>query len=117
MNNVKIDGKIVGISKPIGKEGNKYYFIKIKQSRVFNEEKHSTFFDVKVYSNILKKHKELFLVDKKVMIEGNLDSYFKDDNLITYIVLEKINDNFYNKLGDILSSIEEVETSSFDKLF
>ena len=103
INKIKIDGKIVSFSKPLGKEDNKYYFMKIKQSRVFNGGMHSTFFDVKVYSDKLKENKELYVIGKKVMIEGRLDSYFKDENLIIYIVLESISNNLYNEFGDVIS--------------
>ena len=103
INKIKIDGKIVSFSKPLGKEDEKYYFMKIKQSRVFNGNKHSTFFDVKIYNDKLRENKELYVIGKKVIIEGRLDSYFKDRNLITYIILEKIRDNFSNELGDIIS--------------
>lgn len=103
INKIKIDGKIVSFSKPLGKEDKKYYFMKIKQSRVFNGEMHSTFFDVKVYNDKLKDNKELYVIGKKVMIEGRLDSYFKDENLIIYIVLESISNNLHNEFGDIIS--------------
>lgn len=103
INNIIIDGKIISISKPLGKTDKKYYFIKIKQSRVFNRKVHSTFFDVKVYNDKLKNNKQLYVIGRKVIIEGKLDSYFKNKNLITYIVLDSISDNLYSEFGDIVS--------------
>ena len=103
INKIIINGKIISISKSIGEEKNKFYFVKIVKSRIYKGKKYSTFFDVKVYNEKFNDNKDKFVINKEILLEGKLDSYIKDNNLITFIILDKVSDNIYDRFEDIIS--------------
>lgn len=87
INKIEIIGEIINFSKESkDKKGNKYYFIKLMQSRILEKKsKSSTFFYIKVNNDLIKKYKEIMIIGKKIYINGYLNSFFKDGLLINYI--------------------------------
>lgn len=91
-NHVELIGKITSLSyERVDKRGNKFRFFDIVQNDKLEDGSYSsTFFKVKLSSDLISKYQDIIKVSNNIYINGYLNNYVKDGKSVYYVYPKEI---------------------------
>lgn len=104
-NKVELIGKITSLSyERVDIKGNKFRFFDIVQNdKLEDGSSSSSFFKIKLSSDLISKYQDLIKVSNNVYINGYLNNYVKNGKTIYYIFPKEIkllDENYMSKEND-----------------